>query len=425
MSTGRVIGNMNGQKAREPQKVVVSDGSIGFPYGHPDYFVSNQPDGMLLLDLSNNEYSEFRLDSNRDCEVHLYNHMNGARYKLFVYRTSATPVNITFFNGGFTYVIAGTENPARVVVLNIEVLDLQGVLINKIGPTSEQIDEVIASLNTSSIKLSEDIQFNGVEQGAYRDGDTMAKDETLTAILKKFAARANPVSYSAPAFGIVPNSTSLESGTLVQPAIVPSWSQNDAGLLKRYLLQLSTAGAGMVSLVDGPALQNFNQPEIQIQDGLFLEFLATAFYDEGETKLNNLGEPDQTGKILAGSKSDVLKYTGVRNAFYGAQAIAIMPSLSSEIRALPGKILNPSNGTSFSISVAPGTERVVFAYPATLRNVSTVKYVELGNAEVGDTFELININVEGANGFMAISYKLYVYRPSVPFGSAATYNVTI
>lgn len=425
MSTGRVIGNMNGQKAREPQKVVVSDGSIGFPYGHPDYFVSNQPDGMLLLDLSNNEYSEFRLDSNRDCEVHLYNHMNGARYKLFVYRTSANPVNITFFNGGFTYVIAGTENPARVVVLNIEVVDLQGVLINKIGPTSEQIDEVIASLNTSSIKLSEDIQFNGVEQGAYRDGDTMAKDETLTAILKKFAARANPVSYFAPAFGIVPNSTSLESGTLVQPSIVPSWSQNDAGPLNRYLLQLSTAGAGMVSLVDGPALQNFNQPEIQIQDGLYLDFLATAFYDEGETKLNNLGEPDPTGKILAGSKTDVLRYTGQRQAFFQAQPIEGNPSQSNEIRALSGTRLNPSNGTSFSIAIPAGTKRIVIAYPASLRDVTSVKYVELGNAEVGDTFQLVNINVEGANGYNPIPYKVWVYTPAVPFGSSATYNVTI
>ncbi len=427
MSTGRIIGSFGGEKARPPKQVMVSDGTIGFPYGHPEYYTRNQPDGMLLLDLGNNEYSEFRLDTNRDCDVALYNHMNGARYKLFIYRTTAHPVNLSFGSGAELYVVQGIAEPGKtqLLILNIEVAELEGRLVNKIGPTSEKIEEVLKSLNTSSIRLSEDIQFNGAEQGAYKDGDVMAKDTTLTNILKNFATKATQVTYTAPVFGIAPNNQTVEAGTFVEPAIVPSFNQNDAGPLNRYLLQLSTGGGAGVSLVDGIALQTYNQPNAQVQDGAYLDFSATAFYDEGPTKLNNLGEPVPAGKILAGSKTDSLRYTGVRQAFYGAQPNAGAPALSSDIRALPGKRMNPANGTGFTINIAAGTRRIVIAYPSTLRDVSTIKYVELGNAEVKDTFQLTTINVEGANGFTAITYKVYVYTPAVPFGSAATYNVTI
>lgn len=425
MSTGRIITNSDTVKARPPQQVFVSDGTMKFPAGHPEYLTRNQPDGMLLLDLNNDEYSEFRLDSNRDCTIHLYNAMNGARYKLFVYRTSADPVNISFNNEDQTYVIPGTDAGEKLMILTIEVATLGGQLINRIGATPEGIQEVIGALNTNAIKLSEDIVFNGVEQGSYQDGDKMTAGDNLTLILKKFAQRANPVSYSAPLFGITPNNTTVEAGTLVTPAIIPTFTQRDAGALNRYLLQLVTGGGAPVSLVDGAALQTYNQASIQVQDGAFLEYTATAYYDEGLTKLNNMEEPDPTGKILAGSLSDILRYTGIRQAFYGADTTGSNPADSAAIRALAGKRENPGNGTTLTINIPAGTKRVVFAYPATLRDVSSVKYVELGNGEVKDTFQKINLQVDGANGFNPIAYKVYVYIPAVPFNASATYNVTI
>ena len=101
------------------------------------------------------------------------------------------------------------------------------------------------------------------------------------------------------------------------------------------------------------------------------------------------------------------------------------PTTSANVRTLANSYLNPVNGYSLTLNIASGTTRIVIAYPATLEDVSSIKYVELGNAEVKDTFVETLVNVEGANSFTAISYKVFTYLPSVPFGANATYNVTI
>ncbi|MBR8534422.1 hypothetical protein KDU71_02535 [Carboxylicivirga sediminis] len=425
MSTGRIIQNNTGQKAEAPIQVYVSDGTHKYPYGHPDYFSSLKPDGMVLLDLKKNEYSEFRVDTDRDFTISLYQHMVGSRYKLFVYRSQDTPINIHFNGEAQVFTVKGTPDGQSFIVLNIEVAELAGKLINRIGATSEKLEELVSSLNSSAIKLSEDVTFNGVSQGSYNDGDTIQKDTILTEILKKFAQKTLPVTYSAPSMGLTPSSQSVEAGTNVAPNIAATFTQRDAGAINRYLLQLSTAGAANVNLVDAAILQAYAQANIQVQDGQHLSYTATIFYDEGITKVNNVGQEDPTGKILAGSLVKNLIYTGVRQAFYGMDTTNANPTTSAQIRALSGKKLNPANGTTFALNIPAGTKRVIIAYPDTLRDLSSVKYVELGNAEVADTFTKLAINVEGANGYQAIGYKVYVYIPDVAFNASATYNVTI
>jgi hypothetical protein len=419
MSTGLIVTPNNAIKARSPIKVNVSDGTIAFPYGHPEYFSRNQPDGMLLLDLQNNEYSEFRLDVDRDCDITLYNHSNGSRYKLIVYRTTIEPINITINNKTETYVVPGAETGTRLLILDVEVAELDGVLVEKIGPTTEKIQEILGQLNTSSIRVSEDIQFNGVEQGAYSDGSIILKNTSLTEVLKMFAQKSLPVTYTQPVFGIMPNSQSVESGSFVSPIIVPSFSKNDAGEVTSYVLKRN----GDIVL-NVAALANYQQDSIQVADGASVSFDATVNYSEGSTKLNNMGEPVPAGKILAGSKSDFLKFTGVRCAFFGAKA-GVFPETADDIRSFLTMVMSPVNGTSFTISIPEGANWVMFAYPSILRDVSSVQYLELGNAEVGDIFTKKIQLVPGANNFNPLSYKVYLYAPSVPFNSNAKYIVKI
>nr|WP_321453586.1 hypothetical protein [uncultured Carboxylicivirga sp.] len=425
MSVGKIIQNNSGAMAEAPSKVFVSDGTQKYPYGHPEYFSGLKPDGMLLLDLKNNEYSEFRVDSDRDFTISLYQAKVGSRYKLFVYRSQDIPINIQFTGEDQTYVVKGTADAQQFLVLNIEVAELNDKLINRIGATSEKLDELVASLNTSSIKLSEDITFNGVSLGSYANGTTVKKDTVLTDIIRNIAQVAQPVSYSAPSMSLTPSSQTVEAGTYVTPSLVATFTQRDAGALNRYLLQLSTGGGANVNLVDAAALQAYNQASIQVHDGQYLNYKATIYYDEGITKLNNMGEEDPTGKILAGSLVKNTIYTGNRYAFYGMDTNSANPGTSADIRALSGKRMNPGNGTSFTLNIPAGTKRIIIAYPATLRDLSSVKYVELGNAEVADTFTQMAINVQGVNNYLAIGYKVFVYIPAVAFNASATYNVTI
>lgn len=420
MSTGLIVNPNNVVKAKPPIKVIVSDGNIGFPYGHPEFYSRNQPDGMLLLDLQNNEASEFSLHSDRDCDVSLYNFLNGSRFKLYVYRTVETPINITFNNKNLTYVVPGTTDTERLVILDVEVIELKGSIICKIGANSEQIEEVLSSLNTGSIRVSEDIQFNGVSQGSYADGSIIEKNTTLTEVLKKFVQKALAVTYTQPSLTIAPTNSSLEAGSFVSPTIVPTFQQRDGGALTSYVLKHNGN-----TILSKTALETFAFPNTQLADGASIVIQATASYEEGLTKSDNMGVPQPTGKVMAGSKTASLTYTGIRLAFYAADTATATPLNSADVRGLALNRLNPINGTSFLINIAPGTKRIVIAYPGTLRNINSIKYVELGNAEVKDTFVLSNVNVEGLNGFTAIGYKVYVYTPSVPFNAAATYNVTI
>ncbi len=88
-------------------------------------------------------------------------------------------------------------------------------------------------------------------------------------------------------------------------------------------------------------------------------------------------------------------------------------------------VLNPSNGTTFTISIPVGAVKVTFAYPASLRDVTSVIYVEGLGADVKGAFTKTLVDVEGASGYTAISYKVYTFVPVEAFGATATYNVTV
>ncbi|WP_075603113.1 hypothetical protein [Saccharicrinis aurantiacus] len=426
MTIGRVVQANSGTMAKEPTQVFVSNGTKKYPFGHPEYFSSLQPSGMLLLDLLNNEYIEFRVDIDSDCSVTLFQAMNGGRYKLFVYRTTNEAINVHFGNRQ-TYVVNGIKEgeTQSLLILNIEVAILNGQLINRIGATSEKLEEFIGSLTTKTIRVGEDFTFNGVSLGGYKDGDSVEKGTLLHDYLKKTAQKTLSVSYSSPSIGLSPSNQSVEAGTLVTPNIITSFSQGDAGILKRYLLQLSTGGAANVSLIDAAILQSYSQASIVVDDGQHLKYTSTLYHDEGITKINNVGEEDPKGKILAGSLSKMLIYSGFRKLFYESDIQSKKPTSSLEIRSLTKHLNNPKNGTTFSLTIPKGASRVLFAYPAYLRDVNSVKYIELGGAEVSDTFEMYRVQVEGNNGFKPIEYKVYLYLPSVSTKSELTYQVTI
>ena len=98
---------------------------------------------------------------------------------------------------------------------------------------------------------------------------------------------------------------------------------------------------------------------------------------------------------------------------------------------MSNSLLNPSNGSSFTINIPTGTTNVVFAYPSTLRDVTEVKYVEGLGSDVKNNFVKTLVDVNGLNSYTAIEYKVYNFTPtgvggvSVPFSQDVTYIVKI
>ena len=176
------------------------------------------------------------------------------------------------------------------------------------------------------------------------------------------------------------------------------------------------------TIASSPVTQAGNSlalPTTTIEEGVNT-FNVVTDYDSGPQPLDSLGAAFDS-PLPSGDVSDELTVNGRRNAFYGVDLASID---SAGVRALTSK-LNPSNGTSFTINIPAGATDVVFAYPATLRDVDSVIYVEGLNAETKTAFSQQTVNVEGANSYTAIGYKLYTFTPANPFGATATYIVTI
>lgn len=166
---------------------------------------------------------------------------------------------------------------------------------------------------------------------------------------------------------------------------------------------------------------------ITIADGTNYKITAKATHGAGAVANDNLGSPSSPEvKIAAGSKSKTSDaITGYRNTFYGTKTTKDALD-SAAIRSLSNKSNTAwANGKSFTVQIPVGAIRVVFAYPATLRDVNSVKDVNGLNAEIKSAFAKSTIAVEGANGATAIDYKVYVTDFAGPVEKANSYTVTI
>ena len=165
--------------------------------------------------------------------------------------------------------------------------------------------------------------------------------------------------------------------------------------------------------------------EITVADDTNYKVTATGNFSEGAIPVTNVGNEYASGKIIAGSKSATSSaITGYRNSFYGT--LTEKGELTSDIiRSLNKSNKALTNGNSFDITIPVGAMRVVFAYPATLRDVTSVKDVNGLNAEISGAFTKSTLSVEGLNNFQGINYKVYVTDFAEAVATANTYKVTI
>lgn len=216
-----------------------------------------------------------------------------------------------------------------------------------------------------------------------------------------------------------------EVGTKVTPSYTTSF---DGGKYEFGPATGCNPTSWSVTDTDGSAPLNTatgNFAEITVADDTNYKVTATCNFSEGAIPVTNVGNEYAAGKIAAGSKSQTSSaITGYRNSFYGT-LIEKGEITSDIIRGLNkfGKAL--TNGSTFSITIPVGAKRVVFAYPATLRDVTSVKDVNGLNAEISGAFTKSTLSVEGLNNFQGINYKVYVTDFAEAVATANTYKVTI
>ena len=168
-------------------------------------------------------------------------------------------------------------------------------------------------------------------------------------------------------------------------------------------------------------------PQLTVEDGENYSISATVAHTEGAVPKTNLGNDYAAGKIAAGSKSATKgTITGHRKSFYGTTTDKGAATTSDIIRGLSGKSSGAlTNGSTFTVPIPVGAMRVLIAYPATLREVTSIKDVNGMNAEIKTGFALSSLQVEGANGYNAIAYRVYTMDFANANDTANTYSVTI
>lgn len=257
--------------------------------------------------------------------------------------------------------------------------------------------------------------------GGITNGQTFPAGTPLSVILQTMLTVEEPPTYQVPTVSLgsnYANNQLVEAGTDLTVNLTATVIQRDGGPITE--VRFYQDGALVGTDVSSPYSQAGLQSVLTDSN---IVFYAEADYDQGPVKNSNLGNPDANGQIAAGTRSSANRtIRSMRRGFYGVDTAG---SNSAEIRALAGTLNNPANNTEFTINIPAGAASVVFAYPASLPAVESVKFVEGLNAEVKGVFTETSISVEGANNYDAIPYRVYRYEPSNPFGNAATYNVRI
>lgn len=270
-------------------------------------------------------------------------------------------------------------------------------------------------------------KLNGVSLGALSDGDIVPENTSIDDLVEMITKKAIPATYVKPTLIISNNggqaSGYVEAGTSIAPRLRASFAQNDSGGLRHIsILQGSNVVANGTS-----ATLDYAGGEVVIGDET-ITFTASATYDDAPVKCNNLGAESKEN-WFAGDTIDSAPYniSGKRHLFYGA-GVGELPTLTSDVvRGLGNKKLAPTQGYSFNIPVDIGQQYIIISYPATLRDISKITYVEANDGGMLDSFDKTTLEVAdargGANGM--VTNKVYTYAMAVPAAAPMTFKVDI
>lgn len=304
----------------------------------------------------------------------------------------------------------------------IDAYDILFLDTKEIGWIAKDGSTVMATPRTQ-----ESIVVNGVTGLGISNGATIAAGTSLDEFVKMVVQKAIPATYNKPSVSIANNggqaSGNVEAGTAISPKLKATFTKNDAGDLTSIVIKKD--GTEVANGTESPI--TYTGEDIVIGDET-VTFSASATYGDAPVKNNNLGQ-ESTENWFAGGTVNSSNYaiTGKRKLFYGT-GVGSAPEVTSDmVRGLANSKLAPSTGTSFSINVSVGQQYIVIAYPASLRDINNVTYVEANDSGMASSFTKTIIDVAdargGDNGTM--SYKVYTYAMAVPAAAAMTFKVTI
>ena len=283
------------------------------------------------------------------------------------------------------------------------------------------IDKAKAQHTLGSSKTKAPIKVTGTSLGGIADGTTLEAGTSLDDFLKKLLVKRIPATYTKPTLKLETTvaTTPQEVGKKINPTIKAIFTKADAGDLTAIEIN---KGAEKVEGTQSPLE---SAQEVTFADEA-VTFSAKATYGQGDIKNDNLNEPSPNGRIEAGSiSSSPLTFQGKRMTFAGT-GIGEIPELNSEaIRALASKRLGLGKNSKFDVLVDVGQQHIIIAYPATIGDITQIRYEEANDNSMAANFKKQVIQVAGHNNFTPVNYNVYTYKMDVPAAAKMTFKITL
>lgn len=284
------------------------------------------------------------------------------------------------------------------------------------------------AVTTEDVSLSDTITVT-TPVGNFTKGQVVSVTDLQTFLVNMLSQDSNPTTVQPSVSVSLTGAEAKEVGTQFTPSwsvtLNPgSYSDNKDGAqptgVTATTYTVTDTNSGSASTQSG----SFTQ--FTVEDNTNYKVNATVAYGDGNIPTTYLGKEYSAGQIKAGSKSGQSSaVTGFRKGFYGAVSSKSAAIDSAFVRGLSNSTTSaPANGNSWTIQIPVGTLRVAFAYPATLRDVTTVVDAAI-KYDVKTAFTKSTVSVEGANSYSGINYKVYVTDFANPTDAANTYTVTI
>ena len=286
--------------------------------------------------------------------------------------------------------------------LKLNIADTSSLL--KKSDTSFLLQKVdtAAILAMYAKKFTKDVvvNFGGGSLGKYANGTTIpAKGKTLDEFLLDLVSKAISPSYSSPSVTITasPGAGTYEIG--YNPGVVTlsyNYNKNDAGDVtsSQFYKNGSSLGSGVYT----------NSPGVITTT---VGYSVTVNYGAGTTiKNDNLGNPDQTNQIRAGSTSANLSYSTYSKRYWGGISTPFNSTTVYDITTLSPVPSSDNSGGSKGITTnisITGTQYAYYAYPASNADLTSIMY---NNFESINTFTKTIVQIKNAQGYTQ-NYKVY------------------
>lgn len=275
----------------------------------------------------------------------------------------------------------------------------------------------VVEVDSSIVKFDDDFTFTYAFGKYTPDGsgqvNVPATGKTLDQLLLDAFAEEKDPKITQPSVSVSSSQVkAYEAGTNITPSYNASLN---AGSYSYGPATGITATSWSVQLDTQTLTTNTGTfTQIQVTDSTNLKITATAQHGDGAIPVTNLGTPKEELKITAGSKSGQTgAITGYRQIFYGVNN-STEPLTSDIIRGLTPGNKAASATTINSIKAKADTKRIIIAVPQSSGlKVTAANITSSLNADVTSSYvKQSPIEVEGANGYQAVPYDVFVYQPA-------------